>query len=138
MKTTKGSAPLDAPKFDAVFTRLKEILQQYSRRLSVTVDTNDHYCLNVDFSPKFGKGFPVAWVKTGKRYISFHFMPIYMFPQLKDGLSASLRARMQGRSCFNFSTIDEALFKELEALAAAGLRLSEEKGVLSRPAGSTA
>ena len=39
-----------------------------------------------------------------------------------DGLAASispeLRRRMQGKSCFNFTKVDEPLFRELEALTA--------------------
>jgi hypothetical protein len=34
-------------------------------------------------------------------------------PKLLEGCSQQLRARMQGKSCFNFKTVDEALFAEL-------------------------
>jgi hypothetical protein len=106
------------PEFPAIFAQLRSILQKHAARLTVSADAADHYCLDVDYSPKFKKGFPVAWVKIGKAYVSYHFMPVYMFPQLVAGLSKELRARMQGKSCFNFARIDEPLFTELEALTA--------------------
>jgi hypothetical protein len=34
--------------------------------------------------------------------------------------SKKLKARMQGKSCFNFRAVDEDLFKELEDLTAKG------------------
>jgi hypothetical protein len=36
----------------------------------------------------------------------------------RQAMSKELRARMQGKTCFNFQTIDEPLFEELEALTA--------------------
>jgi hypothetical protein len=59
-------------------------------------------------------------VKIGKRYVSFHLMPVYVNPELLDGMSPELRKRMQGKSCFNFTRADDALFAELETLTAAG------------------
>jgi hypothetical protein len=94
----------------------------------VTADSPGYYCLSVTFSPKLGKGYPVAWVKTGKAYVSFHFMPIYMFPKLREGLSKELRARMQGKSCFNFKTGNDGLFEELSQLTTTGLKLCFERG----------
>ena len=43
-------------------------------------------------------------------------MPVYGRPELLDAVSPQLRRRMQGKSCFNFSAIDESLMSELEAL----------------------
>jgi hypothetical protein len=87
------------PDFDSVLARLRKILQKHSGPLAVTADAPGHYCLYLPFSPKFKKGFPVAWVKIGKAYVSYHFMPVYD-PRVRDGLSKKLRARMlqlQGR-----------------------------------------
>jgi hypothetical protein len=86
----------------------------------VTADAPDHYCLTVAYSPKLKKGFPVAWVRIGKGYVGYHFMPVYMFPSLRAGLSKKLKARMQGKSCFNFNKVDEPLIGELESLVRTG------------------
>jgi hypothetical protein len=116
-------------EFESIFVRLRSILEPHSARLKVTADAPDHYCLDVPFSPKFKKGFPIAWVKVGKSYVSYHFMPVYMFPKLRDSMSEKLRARMQGKSCFNFKAADEMLFKELEQLTTKGLALGKEAGI---------
>ena len=47
-------------------------------------------------------------VQIKKNYVSFHFMPIYIDPTLRESLSPALRKRMQGKGCFNFSTIEPA------------------------------
>jgi hypothetical protein len=115
-------------EFAALFGRLREVLQKHAGELAVTVDAPGHYCLAVDYNPKLKKGFPAAWVKIGKGYVSYHFMPIYMFPKLRAGLSKKLRGRMQGKSCFNFKRADEALFQELEALTAQGFATARTAG----------
>jgi hypothetical protein len=45
-------------------------------------------------------------------------MGIYENAKLRDSISKELKARMQGKTCFNFKSHDEALFKELEGLTA--------------------
>ena len=123
-------------EFAAIFGKLKGILQKHASRLTISADAADHYCLDVDYSAKFKKGFPVAWVKIGKSYVSYHFMPVYMFPKLRDGMSPELRSRMQGKSCFNFKRIDEPLFQELAELTAQGFAMCREAeiGPAKKPA----
>jgi hypothetical protein len=117
-----------SPEFEAIFARLRRILEPHAARLKVTADAPDHYCLEVAFSPKLKKAFPAAWVKIGKGYVSYHFMPVYMFPKLRERMSEKLRARMQGKSCFNFKVSDEALFKELEAVTTEGFVMCRKAG----------
>lgn len=59
-------------------------------------------------------------VKINKNYVSFHLMPVYVFPFLIDKISPELKSRMQGKSCFNFKTIDIKLFSELGELTGLG------------------
>ena len=61
---------------------------------------------------------PVAWVQIGKAYVSFHLMGTYGNEKTREGMSNGLRARMQGKTCFNFKVADEELFQELEAFTA--------------------
>jgi hypothetical protein len=42
-------------------------------------------------------------------------------------MSPELRKRMQGKSCFNFSTIDESLFRELADITARVIPGFEER-----------
>jgi hypothetical protein len=73
---------------------------------------------------------PIAWVEIGKGYVSFHLMPVYGCPKLLDDLSEKLRARMQGKSCFNFKVVDEALFEELERLTVRGFAAFAKAGFM--------
>jgi hypothetical protein len=63
----------------------------------------------------------VAGTRIGKTYVSYYLMPVYALPELLDGLSPELRRRMQGKACFNFTKVDEALFAELATLTADGI-----------------
>ncbi len=116
------------PAFPVIFARLRDLLERNGGSLAVAVDEAKHYCLAVPFNPKLKKRFPTGWVRIEKNYVSYHFMPIYMFPELSRGLSKKLLARMQGKSCFNFKTVDEALFKELERLTKRGFALAKKSG----------
>ena len=73
-----------------------------------------------------------AGVKLGKRYVSYYLMSVYAEPALLDGLSEGLRKRMQGKSCFNFTRVDEGLFDELADLTARGREAFADAGLLAR------
>ena len=108
------------PDFDAVFDRLKAILEPYARELYVSADDDKTY--GVDMAPAPERD-PTTWfgaVRRGKRYVSIYLMPVYVDPGLLDDVSPALRKRMQGKSCFNFSKVDEPLMSELETLTRAG------------------
>ena len=69
-------------------------------------------------------------VQIMKRYVSFHLMPVYVHPELLEGLSDDLRRRMQGKSCFNFTHIDEAQLAELARLTERGMAAFREDGLV--------
>ena len=50
---------------------------------------------------------------------SLGYGPKYI-PEMLETISPELKKRMQGKSCFNFRTVDEALFDELTALTKRG------------------
>ena len=100
-----------------VHERLRAILEPYRSRLVVTSDGPDGISLELPDYPNTPWGFAAA-TRLGKRYVSFYLMGVYGAPDLLDGVSPALRRRMQGKSCFNFTTIDEALFAELAELTA--------------------
>ena len=115
-------------QFEVVFQKLRAILEKHAGSLRVAADEPGHYCLEVVDSPKFKKSYPAAWVKTVKSYVGYHFMPVYMFPELREGLSTQLKARMQGKSCFNFNAVDEGLFRELEELTEREFAMAKKAG----------
>jgi hypothetical protein len=87
--------------FALIFTRLRAILQRHAGALSVADDTPTRYVLEGGVHPTHRTPMPIAWVQVGKAYVSFHLMPVYGCPELTEGMSKALAARMQGKSCFN-------------------------------------
>ena len=106
--------------FPQVFCALRDILKRHVGGLVVTEDSTRCFRLEGGRHPTHKKPFPIAWVTVGKGYVSFHHMGVYVCPDLLKGASKELMARMQGKSCFNFKSIDPALFTELEALTIRG------------------
>jgi hypothetical protein len=118
---TTAATRTGAPKadFDAVDRRLREILKPLRSKLVATKDGPDGLSLEI---PGFeGKPYGyVAGIRRGKRYVSYYLMSVYAFPDLRESMSPALRRRMQGKSCFNFTTVDEPLFAELDRVTQAG------------------
>jgi hypothetical protein len=105
---------------DAVHDRLRAIVRSNGKGLAVTKDTPEGITVEVPGLEGKPWGY-VAGTRLGKRYVSFYLMPVYASPELNRSVSPALRKRMQGKSCFNFTTIDEALFRELADLSARGI-----------------
>ncbi|MEM8862161.1 MAG: hypothetical protein AAGD96_27900, partial [Chloroflexota bacterium] len=102
-----------------VFDQLKPILEKYADGMTVVTDSDDSYYLDTTHIQKNKKPLYFGSTKIRKSYVSFYLMPIYLKPELLDGISDDLKKRMQGKSCFNFKEVDTELFSELEALAEA-------------------
>jgi len=117
-------------EFELIFARLRGILQKHSGQFTVTDDTATRYCLEGGSHPTHKQPMPIAWVQIGKGYVSFHHMGVYGCPELRDRLSAQLKARMQGKACFNFKKPDEPLFKELEQVTSDGFAAFRRAGYL--------
>jgi hypothetical protein len=111
--------------FAAVHERLKRILEPYRVGLSVTRDDPEGMTLEIPGMEGKPTGY-VAGTRVGKRYVSLYLMPVYAEPRLLDGASPALLHRQQGKSCFTFTTIDEPLMAELEAIIAGGVPRYEE------------
>jgi hypothetical protein len=143
--TGEGTMPTD---LEPVYRRLKSILEPFGRRLHVTDESPTSY--SVDVAPD-GVRNPTTWfggVRLGKRYVSYYLMPVYVDPSLAGTISPELRRRMQGKSCFNFTKVDEGLFAELDSLTRVGFERTAgdptwgaakrvEHGMAHRRAGST-
>jgi hypothetical protein len=104
----------------AVDRRLRAILEPFRGRFAVVGDGPKGLALHLRGLEDQPHGF-VAGVRPGKRYVSFYLMPVYGFPEVGQDMSPELRRRMQGKSCFNFTTVDAVLMAELETLTAEGL-----------------
>ena len=99
--------------FSQVFSTLRDILSRHAGKLVVAEDTPDCYRLEGGRHPTHKKPFPVAWVTVGKAYVSFHHMGIYARSDLLKGVSKELKARMQGKSCLNFTTVVRRYLRSL-------------------------
>jgi len=105
--------------FAPVFQGLRSILAEYAPKLKVVHDRPDNYYLDTHTLGKNKKPIYFGGVRVGKAYVSYYLMPAYS-PELQNGMSPALRKRMQGIACFNFTTVDDALFDELRKVTKRG------------------
>jgi hypothetical protein len=119
-----------AKNFSDVFAALREILTPYEGRLSPREKGPGYYYVE-SLEPTY-KERPMffAGVKAGKNYISYHLLPLYMNPELNQQIPAELKKRMQGKACFNFSSVDPSVFKQLSALTKSGYKVFKDRGWL--------
>ena len=116
-----------AEEFAAVAERLRAVLAPYRDRLVATKDGPAGVSLEIPGLEGRPAGY-VAGIRVGKRYVSYYFMPVYAWPSLLEGMSPELRRRMQGKACFNFARVDEALLAELAAVTARGIERYYSEG----------
>jgi hypothetical protein len=113
------------PKTDGfadTFVALRAILEPHAKRMAVTVDEPGHYQLaSPTMTDRIGRPLFCASVQINKNYVSYHLMPVYANKALRDSLSPSLRKRMQGKSCFNFTTVEPEQLRELAAVTKKGI-----------------
>ena len=118
--------------FEGTFQELRKILQAYESKLIVVADTTSHYALETSHVMKNKHRLYFAGIKIGKSYVSYYLMPAYACDEVRDAISPELQKRMQGKSCFNFSTPDAKLFKELAQLTKVGFKRFTSKDFYSR------
>lgn len=108
-----------ADSLEPVFAELRERMLRSSKGMNVAQDQPGSVVLKTLWNEP-GKKEP-AWfgaVQLKKNYVSWHLMPLYALPSLREGLSPDLEKRMQGKSCFNFKKVEPELFDMLERLTA--------------------
>jgi hypothetical protein len=120
--------------FDSAFKSLRAILERQASALSVSDDGPRRYCLDAPIGPATLKSWggkakrttiPVAWAEVGKAYVSFHLMGL---EAVAASISPELKARLQGKTCFNFTAPDRELFEELEAVTAQSIAALRKAG----------
>jgi len=114
--------PAPRPDFADTFATLRGMLQRQGRALLTLVDKpGDFQVASPTLTDRSGRPLFVAGVMVKKTYVSFHLLPVYMNRTLLAGLSPALTKRMQGKACFNFSTIDTDQLDELATLTKKGI-----------------
>lgn len=119
MANPVAAATLPSTEFQAVADRLRQILEPYRDRYSVTRDGPAGMALEVRGLEGQPRGY-FAGIRVGKSYVSYYLMAVYAFPDLVMAMSPQLRRRMQGKACFNFTRVDDALMTELAEVTARG------------------
>lgn len=122
---------MPTPDLAPTFAALRAILAPHADRLVPVQNTPENYYLDTTHVMPNGKPLFFGAATIGKKHVSFHLMPVYVFPELLDGVSDALRKRMQGKSCFNFKAPDQPLLSELAALTARGYERYREAGYVS-------
>ena len=126
-------------EFETTFLRLRAILQEHAGSFSVKPDKPGQYGLYAKVGPATLQAWggklknpmmPIAWVKTGKAYVSYHLMGMYGNTRLLNSMSGKLKARMQGKTCFNFRNIDDKLFEELGQLTVQSIASFRKAGYM--------
>ena len=112
----------------AVFQELKETMSGYREHLDLVTDDEVSYYLNTHHIMKNKKPMFFGAVQIKKNYVSYHLMPVYVDPTLLDDISDSLKKRMQGKSCFNFKSVEKELFSELALLTDAAYQSYVQAG----------
>jgi hypothetical protein len=106
--------------FSQVFQDLKTIMEPYEKELVLKTSESSNYYLDTHHKRKDGYVEAFGGVQVKKNYVSYHLMPVYAYPELLDNISPALKKRMQGKSCFNFTKVDEETLKELGTLTKKG------------------
>ena len=98
--------------------------------LSVLKDEEGDYELNGGYSDQYKKVIWFGRVKVTKNYVGYHLIAVYAFPQLKKELSEALQQRMHGKSCFNFTELNDSIVSELSTLTARSVDAFRKAGWL--------
>ena len=110
-------------QFSEVFARLRAIMLAAAPDMLMKRDEPGSLELRTPaLDPKTKQPGWFGTVTTKKSYVAVHLMPIYTQPELAADLSLGLTKRRQGKTCFNFKDVDEALLGELSTLIEACAR----------------
>ncbi|WDE03378.1 hypothetical protein SG34_018485 [Thalassomonas viridans] len=113
---------------ETVFNTLAKIMKKHAGELEITDDKPGSLYINTGKLDAKKKAIFFGMVKQAKKKVTYHLMPVYCNPELLANLSPELTKKMQGKSCFNFTAVDDKLFAELDALTQAGLADYQKAG----------
>ena len=114
----------------AVFQDLRTVLASCAEHLDAKKDTDTEFHLDTRYLQANGTPLFFGAVQLRASRVSYHLMPVYLQPALLDPISPALRKRMPGKSCFNFTARDPALFRELAALTQAARDSYRQQGFI--------
>jgi len=115
-------------EFQQVFDALRKLITKHAKKLVVQADTPSNYSLYTKVLAPNKKPMFFAGVSVRKNSVNYYLMPVYTCPDLLNDVAPELKARMQGKSCFNFKKLDKALFAQLGRLTDAGYAQFKDDG----------
>lgn len=129
-KTPAKKSARASHDFNEVFAALRALLTPYEKKLLVE-DGERVFSLSSKTSVDRQKN-PLFFAATrlGRAYVSYYLFPVYLYPEMLEGMSPQLKKQMQGKSCFNFKKIDRELFKELDRLTKRGFERFKKEGLI--------
>src|SRR5438045_9687004 len=102
--TMKKTAGRSNTEFAVTFNTLRTIIAPYAhQQMRVVHDTPDYYCLETTFPLMQHKSVMFAAVRTGKGYVSYHLVPLYMNPRLEVTSFTDMNRSYRVNAMFNFS-----------------------------------
>jgi hypothetical protein len=108
------------PEFEEVFALLKTMMKKHERTLKVLTDEPQEYTLATKSHSNRGQPMWFGSVRAGRAYVSYHRMALYFNPAMKALVAPALTKRMQGKTWFNFKSVDKELFGEWKKLTPEG------------------
>ena len=130
MANNPESSSVNQERHGAVFLALRKILKPYETQLSIKTDKPGNCYLETRAASMNGRRLFFAGAKIKKNYVSFYLTPLYMFPDLSDRISPTLRKLRQGQSCFNFTTVNQDCFDELNSLTQSAFQKLKTEALL--------
>lgn len=114
-------------EFASIFAELRSLMQQAAPTMVITDDTPTNFTMKtpwIEARTKEPAWF--GWIAIKKSYVAYHVMPLYSLPALNAAVPPSLDKRRQGKTCFNFTKADPALFEDIRQLTELAVKMEPE------------
>lgn len=102
------------------YSALVELYRPYQDKLDIPVNEAQHIELYTRHIMDNGKALYFGGAKVLSKTVSFHFMPIYVYPELFDNVPAELKKKLKGKSCFHFTELTPEIARQLTELLKLG------------------
>ena len=129
--------PVTPETKQAIFNKLKAAMLQYSPPMVVpkkNLGRADAFELIGNTPVPYGSkkvivpGMFFVSIVNGKSMVSFHFFPIYMNKEAFKDLAPLTMKCLKGKSCFNFTKVEQVNEKEIAALLKKGVAVWKKLG----------
>ena len=121
---------MPASEFPEIQARLRDMMLATAGDLDIMRDEPGRLQVYTRHIMKNKQPLYFGGVVSNKNYVSYHLMPVYVATEMLMEISPALKQRMQGKSCFNFLTLDESLFTELGLLTQKGFESYVSRGYI--------